>query len=288
MAEGPVGCSAPTWACRSPAWPDPTPRTTSRPARSSWAWPARASRPSRSRFTVPGRPGPGPPVRHHRRARPAASDPAAHRPPELGAPTAGRPARSRPARPVAVDGAGRRAPARPGPGRGAPGCPSGTSSTQVLPGCRVIGAPAGGGQRGRLGEARTGPGAGDGHAVAHHHQRAGPGGRHVDLAAALAVLDPATRWRSGTVMITTLVAAVWVPVEQLVGRAGVGAQVVAGRRVPLPGHVRGGRERDVDAEPRTGHRPGGQAWPSTWKIGAGGVVSDGSRAHSAAVLANVE
>ena len=45
-------------------------------------------------------------------------------------------------------------------------------------------------QGGRPGEARPGPRPGDGDAVAQHHQRAGAGGRHLDLVAALAVLEP--------------------------------------------------------------------------------------------------
>ena len=92
----------------------------------------------------------------------------------------------------------------------------------------------------------------------------------------------------GTVMTTTLVAAVWRPVEQLVRRARVGAQVGAGRGVPLPGHVGRGGEGDVHAaSPIPGTVPAGGAAEKV-KIGAGGVTSPGTSAHSAAVLVNVE
>ena len=138
------------------------------------------------------RPRPGPPVRHHRRPRPAAANA-----PEL----VGRAERQR-RRPVAGSGDRGRSPARrsagaaPGAAVGVTGMPSGTSSSQVLPGWQGDRRPAGGGQRGRLGEAGPAPGAGDGHAVAHHDQRSGAGGGDLDLVAALAVLDPRSGRRS--------------------------------------------------------------------------------------------
>ncbi len=52
--RAPAGCSVPTSGCRSPGWPVPTPRTASRPAPSSSAWPVRATRPRRSASPCPG------------------------------------------------------------------------------------------------------------------------------------------------------------------------------------------------------------------------------------------
>ena len=145
------------------------------------------------------------------------------------------------------------APRRGGDGRrGVTGMPLGTSSTQVLPGCKVIGRPVGRGEGGRLGEAGSAPGAGDGRIVPHDQQGPRPDGVHLHLEAALLVLDPgAVRRRHGHdhhVGRRGLGS-----VQQDVGRSGVVA-LVAGGRVPRPGHIRGRGEGDVDAGPRTGNR----------------------------------
>ena len=54
MAEGPAGCSGPTWLWPSPAWPAPTPRRAWPPAPCSSASPVPAMPWSRSSYTSPG------------------------------------------------------------------------------------------------------------------------------------------------------------------------------------------------------------------------------------------
>ncbi len=208
----PPRSSSPSWACPRDRWcprrrPGPWPRApagSSSPTSGSVHHRGGRTRPPgrpapRDGLRGPGpgrppdrvvrvqrarRPGPGPAVRHHRRPRPVAADARG-----LGgradcaeAGPDGRPGRA--AQGAVVVAGGREPPS------GVTGMPAGTSSTQVLPGCRVIGCPAGGGEGGRLGEAGAAPGAGDGRAVPHDEQRPGPGGRDLDLEAALRVLHP--------------------------------------------------------------------------------------------------
>ena len=119
------------------------------------------------------------------------------------------------------------------------GTPSGASSSQVLPGCRVIGAPSVAVSVAGAVSELPAPRAGDGHAVAQHHRRTRPGGRHLHLVAALVVLEPGAgegrdgqhdhvgRRRLG-------------PVDQLVGDPRVGPQVgsaVAGFHVQVTSDV---------------------------------------------------
>ena len=190
------------------------------------------------------RPGPGPAVRHHRRPRPVAAD----------ARVGVRRGRSGPSPRVAVRGR------RWSPGRGAAagvtGMPAGTSSTQVLPGCRVIGAPlaaervAGWVRLDRLQVPAM--------ATLFRITSRGP----EPMAFTCTSNPPSSFSTQGpsdvcTVMITTLAALVCAPSSSVSGDPGVGP-LVAGRRVPLPGHVGCRGERDVDAGPRTGNRSRGQ------------------------------
>ncbi len=89
----PAGSSEPTWVCPSPGWPDPTPRTTSRPAPCSWAWPVPGTTPSRSASRCPATgtgsasTPPSPPSTCCAATR--RSDPGLTRGPTLGRSTAG-------------------------------------------------------------------------------------------------------------------------------------------------------------------------------------------------------
>ena len=115
---GPGGCSAPTWASPSPGWRDPTGRTASAPARSTWGWPS-ATRSPRSSWCCPAiasGSGSSPPSRRSTSSATGCSPSSAPADPDSGAPL------SRVGR-----GAGRPRPRGTGAGPGARCPPSGAA-----------------------------------------------------------------------------------------------------------------------------------------------------------------